>query len=283
MLYLTYSLDILVLFAVPIALGVFLVRKYDLEGRWWWIGVMVYIVSQIILQPLQNYVINPFLNNLSYSGTLPSIEDLIIGGLLLGLSAGAFEEFLRYAMFRWWAKDARSFESALLLGTGHGGAASIALAFLVTYNFVNMAMIRNMDLTTLLPADQVQIMQTQIIAFWSAPWYYTFREAIGQTFMLSIQICLAVMVLQAFIRKQGFWILLAIGFHTLVEATRVITLNLSNEYMMNVVLGLFAVMSIIIIWVLRRPKTSGRLHQGTLDQTTTFDQAVNKYNHQGTP
>ncbi len=252
MLYLTYSLDILILLAVPIALGAFLVRKYELEARWWWIGAMVYIVSQVILQPLQTFALNPWLNNLNLSGRLPSIGVLIFGGLLLGLSVGVVEELLRYGMFRWWARDARTFESGLLLGTGQGGAASIALAFLVLYNFVNMAIVRNLDLTTLAPADQAQIMQVQITAFWSAPWFYTLREAIGQLFMLTIQICLALMVLQSFVRKQWFWVLLAIAFHILVEAARVIVLNLSNENWMNVTLGIFAVFSILIILTMRQ-------------------------------
>ena len=130
MLFITYLLDILVLFAIPIALGIFLVRKFELEGRWWWIGAIVYVVSQVIFLPLENYFINPFLNNLSFSGPLPSIEVLILGGLILGLTASICEELLRYGMFRWWAKDARSFESGLLLGTGHGGAASIILGSL---------------------------------------------------------------------------------------------------------------------------------------------------------
>ena len=252
MLYITYTLDILLMIAIPIALGIFLVRKYDLEGRWWWIGAVVYIVSQIILQPLENYVINPYLNGLSYSSNLPSIEVLIFGGLVLGFCAGVCEELLRYAMLRWWAKDARSFESSLLLGTGQGGAASIALACVVLYNFVNMALFRNRDLTTLVPADQVQTFQSLLTAFWSAPWYYTLREAIGQIFLLSIEICLAVMVLQTFVRKQWYWVALAIGFHSLVEFARVIVLNLSsNEYVMNAVLGVFAICSVLIIFALR--------------------------------
>jgi uncharacterized membrane protein YhfC len=273
MLYLTYTLDILILFAVPIALGIFLVRKYDLEGRWWWMGAMVYIVSQVIQQPLQNYVFNPYLNKLSYSGSVPSLEVLIFGGLVLGLSAGLVEELLRYAMFRWWSKDARSFESGLLLGTGHGGAASIALAFLVLYNFVNMAMVRHLDLTTLAPSGQAQIMQAQVTAFWSATWFYTFREAIGQIFMISIQICLAIMVLQTFIRKQWFWVLLAIGFHALVEAARVIVLNLSNEYLMNAVLGIFAVISVVIILALRHRRVLLDIHSGALSQDALPDQS----------
>jgi len=266
MLYLTYTLNILLLFAMPIALGIFLVRKFYLEGRWWWIGAVVYILSQIFLIPLENYLVNPFLNNLSFSGKLPSIEVLLFGGLVLGLCAGIFEELLRYSMFRWWTKDARSFESGLLLGTGSGGAASIFLAFLVIYNFVNMAMIRNQDLSTLVPADQVQILQAQLSAFWSAPWYATFREALGQLFMLSIEICLAVMVLQAFVRKQWYWVPLAIGFHTLVEAARVITVNLSNEVLMYTVQGFFAIISLLIILALRHPKAADSFSAGASGQ-----------------
>lgn len=269
MLYFTYVLDVLLMVAIPIALGIFLVRKFDLEGRWWWIGAIVYIVSQIFLQPLENYVLNPYLNNLSYSGTLSSVDVLIFGGLVLGLSAGVCEELLRFAMFRWWTKDARSFESSLLLGTGHGGAASIAVACVVFYNFVNMALFRNKDLTTLVPADQVQVFQSLLAAFWSAPWYYTLREAIGQIFMLSIEICLAVMVLQTFIRKQWYWVLLAIGFHSLVESARVIALNLSsNEYVMNGVLGIFALGSIAIIYVLHSRKPASDSSSGDLIQAS---------------
>jgi uncharacterized membrane protein YhfC len=271
MLYLTYMLNILLLFGIPIVMGIFLVRKFDLEGRWWWTGAIVYIISQIIALPLQNYAINPYLNNLSTSGRLPSMEVLILGGVLLGLTAGVFEELLRYAMFRWWTKDARSFESGVLLGVGHGGAGSIILAFLVLYNFIYMAAIRNMDLTTLVSADQVQLLQTQISAFWSAPWYYAFREAIGQIFMLVIHVCLAVMVLQTFIRNKWYWVLFAIGFHTLVEAARVISFNLSNEYLMTAVLGLFAIFSVMIVLDLRHPKASERISAVGFDQNTVSD------------
>jgi len=271
MLYLTYSLDIIILFAVHIVLGVMLNKRYELEGRWWWIGATVYIISQVTLLPIQNYILNPFLNRLSYSGEFPSVGVLIMGGLILGLSIGVFEELLRYGMFRWWTKDARSYESSLLLGTGAGGAASIILGFLVIYNFVNMMMVRNMDLSTLVPADQIQMLQSQITAFWSAPWFYTLREALGQLFMLVIQISLAVMVLQVFIGKKNYWILLAIGYHTVVEAARVITLNLSSEYATNAVLGGFAIVSLLIILSLRRQKTLAGSAESSVDKRQSQD------------
>ncbi len=267
MLYISNIVNILLLFALPITLGVFLVRKYDLEGRWWWIGAAVYVLSQIILLPLENYFINPNLNALSFSGTLPSIYVLILGGASLGILAGVVQELLRYAAFRWWARDVRSFNGGLLLGMGSSGAAAIILAFLVLYNFINMAIFRNKDLTTLAPADQVGFLQSQIISFWSTPWYHTLREAIGQIFMLLIEICLTLMVLQTFVRRQWYWVPLAIGFHALVEASRVITLNLSNETLVNTVLGIFAVISCLIILALHRLMNSVNLPQGHVDAT----------------
>ena len=271
MLYITNVVDILLLFTIPIALGVFLVRKYDLEGRWWWIGAVVYVLSQIILLPLQNYLINPYLNALSLSGALPSINVLILGGASLGVLAGVCEELIRYAAFRWWARDARSIASGLLLGIGSSGAASIILAFLVIYNFINMVIFRNVDLTTIAPADQVQSLQSQITAFWSTPWYYTFRESIGQLFMLVIEICLTLMVMQTFVRRQWYWVPLAIVFHVLIEASRVITLNLSNQNLMNSVLGVFAIFSCIIIFALHRLRTSTSLPSGVPGKTSAAD------------
>ena len=250
----TYSLNIFLLFAMPIALGIYLMRKFDLELRWWWIGAVVFILSQVGHIPFNAYVVNPLLDNLNSSAMLPSIAMLITGALILGLSAALWEELFRYAMFRWWAKDARSWGSGLLAGTGHGGAEAIILSLLVLYNFSNMIAVRNMDISTLVPADQLATIQAQITAFWSAPWYYTMHEAVEQFFTIPIQICFAVLILQTFIRKQWYWVLLAIGFHTLEEATKIVAQNLLNVYLNELIIGVFAILSVVIIFALRRPE-----------------------------
>jgi hypothetical protein len=76
------------------------------------------------------------------------------------------------------------------------------------------------------------------------------------------------MVLQTFLRKHFYWVFLAIGFHTLVEAGRVVSQNLSNEMLTNAVLGVFAVISIIIISALRHGK--GVVHS-TADKQVASD------------
>jgi uncharacterized membrane protein YhfC len=138
-----------------------------------------------------------------------------------------------------------------------------------------MALFRGKDLTTLVPADQVQAFQSLLAAYWSAPWYYTLREAIGQIFLMTIEISLAVMVLQTFTRKQWYWVVLAIGFHSLVESARVIALNLSsNEYVMTGVLGVFAICGVAIIYALHNPNKAQVPPSGVLSQAPSPGQTV---------
>jgi uncharacterized membrane protein YhfC len=255
-LYVTYALDGLLMIAMPIALGIYLTRKFELYGRLWWIGAAVFVLSQVGHIPFNAYVVNPLLNNLNSSAVLPSIAMLIVGALILGLSAGLWEELFRYAMFRWWAKDARSWGSGLLVGTGHGGAEAILLGLLVLYNFINMIAVRNMDISTLVPTDQLATVEAQITAFWSAPWYYTLLGALERLFTIPAQICFAVLVLQTFTRKQWFWVWLAVGFHALLDTATVVAQNLLNAYLTEAVIGVFAVLSVLIILKLRQLEPS---------------------------
>ncbi len=181
-LYVTYALDVLVMIGLPIGLGIYLTRKFQLYGRLWWIGAAVFILSQVGHIPFNAYVVNPLLARLNDSAVLPSTPILIIGAMVVGLSAGLWEELFRYGMFRWWAKDARSWGSALLLGTGHGGAEAIILGLLVLYTFISMIMLKNMDMTTLVTAEQLPLAQAQVQAFWSANWYDTLLGGVERIF-----------------------------------------------------------------------------------------------------
>jgi uncharacterized membrane protein YhfC len=266
-LYTTYILNGLLVIAIPIALAVYLTRKFELTWRLWWIGAAVFILSQVGHLPFDTYVVTPLLDKMNSNPALPATGALILSALMLGLSAGLWEEILRYAMFRWWAKDDHSWSHGLLAGAGHGGAGAIIIGLLVLYNFNNMLIVRTMDLSTLVSADQLPVVQAQVNAFWSAPWYSTFTEATQQLFTILVQICFTLLVLQTFIRTQLYWVFIAIGAHTLFEAARVVSQNLLNVYLMNVVLGVFAIGSIIAIFVLRSPETAKDLSIATTGST----------------
>ncbi len=258
-LYVTYALNGLLMVAMPIALGIYLTRKFNLSGRLWWIGAGVFVLSQVGHIPFNTYVINPLVSRLNLVAALSPNQILIISAMILGLSAGLWEELFRYGMYRWWAKDARSWGKGLLLGTGHGGAEAVLLGLLVLYSYVNLVMARNVDLATLVPADQLAAAQAQVSAYWSAPWYDTLLGALERLFALPVQICFSVLVLQTFIRKQWFWVWLAVGFHALVDASAVVAQNLISPYITEAIIGVFGVLSVLIIFKLRSPEpvTSG--------------------------
>ena len=79
------------------------------------------------------------------------------------------------------------------------------------------------------------------------------------------------MMLQTFVKKQWVWFLFAIGFHALVEAARVIVLNFSNEYLVNIVLGVFAIFSVSIVIALRHQNDNAKIEASVLDRHTPMD------------
>jgi uncharacterized membrane protein YhfC len=231
-----YIFKILLLVGIPVVLGIYLVRRFDLEGKLWWIPAAVFLVSQIILQILQYRVVVPYVYSLGNSGSLSSLSLLIVGGFIVGTSSGLIEEVFRYVMNRWWTKDARTFESGLLLGVGFGGAASIFLGF-------------------------------QVLAYYTDKAYYSFPVVISQILMIVIYICLSVMILRSITQKQWQWFLFAIGFHVVMESFRLIALNLANDIVAALVVGIFTILSVLILKVLYQQNSSPKMSQAGLGGT----------------
>lgn len=250
LLYITHLLNGLLVFIFAIGLGIFLTRKYQLKWRLYWIGAVTFVVSQVFHIPFNLALTQLF--NRGWLPVPPPSWRTLFNSIILGLSAGFFEEFARYATYRWWARDARSWKESLLLGAGHGGFEAILTGVLILYAYIQMVALRGADLSALLPANQVEIAQAQITAYWSAPWYQTLLGAVERAFALPAQVALSVVVLQVFIRHQIRWLWLAIAWHTLLDALSLYTANLWGVYISEGSLGLLALISLAIIFLLRR-------------------------------
>jgi len=247
-----YPLNAILMIALPIVLGIFLERKFHIGWGLWWIGAGTFIFSQVGHIPF-----NFGLTALFQRGVLPTPPEswaLTFNATILGLSAGFWEELTRYATYRWWAKDARSWRKGMMLGAGHGGVEAILTGILVIVNFMYMLAIRGTDLTNLVPMDQLGVAQQTITAFWSAPWYTVFLGALERAFALPIQISFSLLVLQSVIRKQPVWLFLAIGWHALVDAAAVFTLGTWGAYTAEAVVGAFCLLSLVVIFALRQPE-----------------------------
>jgi uncharacterized membrane protein YhfC len=227
-----------------------------LEWRLFWIGMATFIASYIIQYFGVGYLSflssSKILINMSYSG------QMVFKAVFLGLSAGIVEEFARYAFYRWWAKDARSWESGLLMGSGHGGMEAIFVGAIALYLFINMLYLNKVtDLTTLgVSAENLEQVLADIQAYWSPPWFQSLLPVLESLLVLPMQIALSVIVLQTFTRKQVRWVWMAIGFHAAVNGTTIYASYLgARSFVIEGIVGAVALISILFIFRLRKPSS----------------------------
>ena len=158
----------LLMVVMPIVLGIYLVRRTGRRWRLIFAGGALFIGSQVMHIPLNLVVLNPILEQLGFAeGVLTA--GLLLGALLLGLSAGLFEELTRWLGLRFWLKDARSWSSALMYGAGWGGAEAILLGLAVLWFLVQALMFRQGTLQGLMPAEQLELVEAQFAAYWETP------------------------------------------------------------------------------------------------------------------
>ncbi len=252
-LYFTYPHGIIVVLILVIGLGVFLTRKFNLGWRLYWIGAALFILAQILHIPFNFLLTYLFRNNIL--PVPPENYQLLFNAVLLGLSAGLFEELIRYAGLRWWAKDARSWAKGLLFGSGWGGIEAIIFYVVVlSLNYIIFTALRTQDLSNQLSPEQLAPLQQGMNLFWSVSWYDSLLGAVERIFVLPIQISLTILVLQVFTRGQSRWLWFAIAWHTLLDAFVVISISNWGIYATEGIVAIFGLVSVGIIFALRQPE-----------------------------
>jgi uncharacterized membrane protein YhfC len=251
MLLILYSLNALLMIGMPIGLGLWLACKTKAPWLLFGIGAMTFIGSQVVHLPLNAGL--TLLFKAIWPSTQPQWWHIPFNAVVLGLTAGLCEETARYVGYRWLAKNARYWRDALMLGAGHGGIEAILLGGYVALTFVNMIVLRQMDLATLgLTGDALAKAQRDVATFWSVPAYLVPLGAVERLFSLTVHISLSVMVLQVFTRRNTGWLALAIGYHWLTDAAAVFgALSGWPPLVIEAVVGMFALVSLAMILSLR--------------------------------
>ena len=212
--------------------------------RW---GCLTFIISQVLHLPFNAII----LRTVGLKGTeLPhSVMELVYLSIFLGLSAGLFEECTRYLAYRYRLTSPadRTFRSALMFGLGHGGVESILLVGLGGMaQLIAMSYLQHGDLESKgIPADQVKLLQAQIDAYWSIPWYGVLVGDLERVFAITAHIAMTILVLQAFRHPRGgiLWLLAAISWHAGLDFTAVFLTVKYNPFIAEIVIGLWALAS----------------------------------------
>lgn len=250
--YILYPLNGLLMLALPVGLGFYLARRFQTGWRLWWIGAATFVLSQVGHIPF-----NALLTRLFQRGVLPAPPQewqLIFNVIVLGLSAGLWEETARYAAYRWWARDARSWKKGLLLGAGHGGIEAIILGVLVLVNFIVIASFRSSDMSGLVPPDQMELAAQQMQAYWTAPLPMILLGALERVFAIILHLTLSLLVLQVFVRKQIIWLAAAIAWHSLANAAAVYIMVSYGALPAEGFLAANALLCLVVIAALHRPE-----------------------------
>lgn len=245
MLTLAFVVEIVFVFGFPIGLGVYLHRRFGTPWALYLAGAVTFIVSQVAHIPL-NLGIGQLLLARGFL-RLPETVRLLLGAVITGLSAGVCEEGARYLAYRYVIKKARTWREALMFGAGHGGFESMFFVGLsVAVTFVFMIFARGADATA------IGLTSDQIATYWGQAWYNPLLGAVERLFAICLQVSLAVLVLQVFVRRNIGYLFLAIGWHALTDGLAVATLGWGWSFVaIEGLVGLLALGSLGIIWAYR--------------------------------
>lgn len=245
------GLNALLMIGLPLFLGWLIHRWRSVAWQLFVIGAVTFILTQVAHIPF-NYVFFSSISDLLSS--LPEMMALIVTAALVGISAGVFEEGGRYLTYRFWAKNARSWGQGLMLGAGHGGVEAIILGLLVAINIAFLFGYRAGFFQALVPADQSSQLLEMADQLLIAPWIDSLLGAVERSFALCLHLALSLMVMQVFIRGSLIWLFAAIGWHALVDATAVLSLELWGPYITEVIIGIMALFSLLGIFALKEPE-----------------------------
>ena len=250
MTYFLLLLNFALMLVIPIGVAMFIHRRTGAAWRLFFIGTVTFILSQVFHIPFNWVVQRAGL----LPGNLESWANLLLMAAFLGLSAGLFEETARYLTYRYWAKDARSWSSGLMLGAGHGGIESILLGLLGAVNIVGLLVtLNNEALLSAIPAEQQALINATVANLLATPWYGLLLGAAERVFAIAAHLALSVMVLQVFQRGSLRWLFLAIGYHAVFNMLAVIAVTRVGPYATEGLLAVFSLLSLFIIFKLRSP------------------------------
>lgn len=229
------SVEVAIQLLFPIALGYFLLRGFGLHWRIFFIGVLFFIISQIIELPI---AVGVAVLDLGLE------RHLWLGALIAGLTAGVGEEVARYLGFRFTRtmRDNRTWPAALLLGAGHGGAESI---------LVGLGVIALVIISALAP----DLLPPQLSIGGEVPWYAYLLGGVERIFAITLQVSLAVLVFQVFVRRSIGYLFLAMLYHALVDFTALsLQAAYENLLLTEGVIFICVLISLGIIWYFRGQK-----------------------------
>lgn len=207
---------ILIGFVLPI--GIFFYAIVKKQSAPYLLGVLAFFVSQMILRiPLLDYF-----SSKSVSFQMLSVTKPIIYVIIIGFSAGIFEEVARFLAMTFFMKQ-RKFESGVLFGVGHGGIE--AILFLGVHAIMMM-----FSPTTLLSNEALLL------------------GSVERLFAILLHIGLSIIVLYGVVMKRIRYLIMAITIHGVMDTMiGLVPMFVPEEFIILIIEGLLVLLSMSVL------------------------------------
>lgn len=247
---LSILLQVVIVIAGAIGLGVFLRRR--LPERWsaWFAGGLAFFGSQLVRLPLLA-VFAGALPLIGIGPTTAAYLPIIIAVQLA--SSGLFEETARYVVMRWLIKRVRDWKSGVMFGAGHGGVEAILVIGLSAVNTIVLLTMGDTLLaqTQAVAPAQAQALQTQIEALRNMQWWLPVLGVYERVGAILLHISLSLLVMKAVRgdngRRAWLWWLLAVVFHAGANTVAVGVNQIAGPFAAEGVLTIIAAVAVVII------------------------------------
>ncbi|MFN4181664.1 MAG: YhfC family glutamic-type intramembrane protease [bacterium] len=193
-----YIFVFLFLLNLPIFLGVFFGRRWRIPARFWFFGLLVFFLIQIMHFPAVIYV--------KSHSPLPHT----VLALVLGILAGIYEEAGRWISFRWLFPSITSRTQAFMFGLGWAGMEIFFIALSLGANFVFLFLldVNSLIMAAEIPEETRKQLVESILALreniQNAPGYAPFLPALERISALFWHILFTFLVFSA-VREGKWW------------------------------------------------------------------------------
>ena len=230
---------IIVLIAVPVAIGLWFNRRWRLSWFLFFGGSLAFVAA---------WVVTSF---------------LALGGVLGLLASSITQMAALYLIYRYQLRTVRTEREALMVGTGLGGIELILMSVLALLTLMQMRPLRrasNEEIIRLAaqlnrvseeevrPADLDEL-RDLIDAYWNRPDYEPFLQMIQPLTFLPIQMVLAIITLAALIQQNLRPLLGAMSIHFLTRVTPSLAVSIGGTL---VALALSLFYAGVALWFLYR-------------------------------
>ena len=215
---LTMTLSVIIALVLPVALAIYLYKRFQISLRALLVGALVFFVFQMTLRlPL-----------LSWLGQMEWYRNLVLGqswvnylylSVFLAISAGVFEEVGRFLGFKYLLRNELEWKNGLAFGTGHGGIESILLVGMTMLNNIIISQLINAgefesQIGSKIPAAVAQSIKESLI---NTPSWLFAMGGLERILAVIIQISFSLLVLKGVMTKRYRYLIYAVLLHTVVD------------------------------------------------------------------